>query len=76
MTVTAAPGVVRVRGAGWLTTNPATVTGRNLHRLIRVPTLIAFATVPPVLFVLLFTYAFGGAIHPPGVERYIDSSAE
>ena len=26
----------------------------------------------PVLFVLLFSYGFGGAIHPPGVTRYID----
>jgi ABC transporter DrrB family efflux protein len=50
----------------------ATITGRNLRRLVRVPTLIAFATVQPVLFVLLFTYSFGGAIHPPGVARYID----
>lgn len=24
------------------------------------------------MFVLLFTYAWGGAIHPPGVDRYID----
>jgi ABC-2 type transport system permease protein/oleandomycin transport system permease protein len=53
-------------------TDVATVTGRNLRRLVRVPTLIAFATAQPVLFVLLFTYAFGGAIHPPGVSRYID----
>ena len=36
------------------------------------PTLLVFATVQPVLFVLLFTYAFGGAIHVPGVTRYID----
>jgi ABC transporter DrrB family efflux protein len=50
----------------------ATVTGRNLHRLTRVPTLIAFATAQPVMFVVLFTYAFGGAVHPPGVDRYID----
>jgi ABC-2 type transport system permease protein/oleandomycin transport system permease protein len=28
--------------------------------------------VQPVLFVVLFTDAFGGAIHPPGVTRYID----
>jgi ABC transporter DrrB family efflux protein len=48
------------------------ITGRNLRRLIRVPTLIAFATVQPVLVVLLFTYVFGGAIHPPGVDRYVD----
>jgi ABC transporter DrrB family efflux protein len=52
--------------------NAATITGRNLRRMIRVPTLLVFATVQPVLFVLLFTYAFGGAIHIPGVARYID----
>jgi hypothetical protein len=52
--------------------NCATITARNLRRLTRVPTLIAFATVQPILLVLLFTYGFGGAVHPPGVERYID----
>jgi ABC-2 type transport system permease protein/oleandomycin transport system permease protein len=57
---------------GRLLANIATITGRNLHRLVRVPTLIAFATIQPILFVLLFTYAFGGAIHPPGVTHYID----
>ena len=50
----------------------ATITGRNLRRLMRVPTLLVFATVQPVLFVLLFTYAFGGAVHVPGVAHYID----
>jgi ABC transporter DrrB family efflux protein len=59
-------------GPGWWMANVTTITGRNLHRLVRVPTLIAFATVQPILFVLLFNYAWGGAIHPPGVERYID----
>jgi ABC-2 type transport system permease protein/oleandomycin transport system permease protein len=49
-----------------------TITARNLRRLVRVPTLLVFATVQPVLFVLLFTYAFGGAIHVPGVAHYID----
>ena len=39
---------------------------------MRVPTLLVFATVQPVLFVLLFTYAFGGAVHPPGVAHYVD----
>jgi ABC transporter DrrB family efflux protein len=50
----------------------ATITARNLRRLVRVPTLLVFATVQPVLFVLLFTYAFGGAINVPGVDRYVD----
>ena len=63
---------VRMAGPGWWLGNVAAITGRNLHRLVRVPTLIAFATVQPILFVLLFNYAWGGAIHPPGVDRYID----
>ena len=50
----------------------ATITARNLRRLVRVPTLLVLATVQPVLFVLLFTYAFGGAIHVPGVTHYVD----
>ena len=62
----------RPRGLRWLLGDVSAITGRNLRRLIRVPTLIAFATVQPVLFVLLFTYVFGGAIHPPGVDKYVD----
>ncbi len=73
MSATVAPlDRVRMAGPGWWLANVVTITGRNLHRLIRVPTLIAFATAQPVMFVLLFTYAWGGAIHPPGVSRYID----
>jgi ABC-2 type transport system permease protein/oleandomycin transport system permease protein len=73
MTATTTPRQVgRMSGPGWLLANIATVTGRNLHRLVRIPTLIAFATAQPVMFVLLFTYAWGGAVHPPGVTRYID----
>jgi ABC transporter DrrB family efflux protein len=71
-TTTAAPLGRIGDGLAGLLANTATVTGRNLHRLVRVPTLIAFATVQPVMFVLLFTYAFGGAIHPPGVAHYVD----
>jgi hypothetical protein len=67
MTTTAALERVRMAGLGWWLANVATITGRNLHRLVRVPTLIAFATAQPILFVLLFT-AWGGAIHPPGVS--------
>lgn len=59
-------------GLSQLLGDVAVITGRNLRRLVRVPTLIAFATAQPVLFVLLFTSAFGGAIQPPGVTRYVD----
>ncbi|MEV0288728.1 ABC transporter permease [Kribbella sp. NPDC050820] len=64
--------MVRMSGPGWLVANTVTITGRNLHRLVRVPTLMVFATAQPVMFVLLFTYTFGGAIRPPGVEQYVD----
>jgi ABC transporter DrrB family efflux protein len=52
--------------------NTATITARNLRRLTRVPTLIALATLQPILFVTLFTYALGGAVHIPGTTHYID----
>jgi ABC transporter DrrB family efflux protein len=50
------------------------VTLRNLRHFIRQPQLLIFSTVQPVMFVLLFTYVFGGAIGralPEGVS-YID----
>src|SRR5207302_550600 len=47
------------------------ITWRNLLMLQRVPQLIVFSTIQPVLFVLMFRYVFGGAIHVPGV-RYVD----
>jgi ABC-2 type transport system permease protein/oleandomycin transport system permease protein len=47
------------------------LTTRNLIRMRRDPQLIVLATVQPVLFVLMFRYVFGGAIHVPG-QRYVD----
>jgi ABC-2 type transport system permease protein/oleandomycin transport system permease protein len=68
------PAAATARGtaAASALTQCATITARNLRRLTRVPTLIAFATVQPILLVLLFTYGLGGAVHLPGVHRYID----
>jgi ABC transporter DrrB family efflux protein len=70
--ITAAGTAALPGRAGPMLADVATITGRNLRRLVRVPTLLVFATVQPVLFVLLFSSAFGGAIHVPGVARYID----
>jgi ABC-2 type transport system permease protein len=47
------------------------VAGRNLRTLLRTPQALVFATIQPVLFVLLFRYVFGGAIHVAGVD-YVD----
>ena len=47
------------------------VAGRNLRTLVRTPQALVFAAVQPVIFVLLFRYVFGGAIHVTGVN-YVD----
>ena len=51
--------------------NAATITWRNLLSYVRVPQAIFFASLQPIMFVLLFRYVFGGAIShalPPGVS--------
>ncbi len=40
----------------------AVITRRNLIRNVRLPQLLVFATIQPVMFLLLFNYVFGGAI--------------
>ena len=45
---------------------------RNLLRYIRLPNLIVWNTVQPVMFVLLFTYVFGGIIKFVVHQAYID----
>lgn len=40
----------------------AVITKRNVLRVARIPQLVLFSTVQPVMFLLLFNYVFGGAI--------------
>ncbi len=49
-----------------------TITRRNLIKVKRVPDLIVFATLSPIMFVLLFRYVFGGAIQVPGDLPYAE----
>ncbi len=46
----------------------AIVTKRNLIKVRRVPDVLVFATLSPIMFVLLFAYVFGSAIEVPGVS--------
>lgn len=55
----------------WALADARTVTWRNLIRYLRIPDAIFFSSVQPVMFVLLFRYVFGGAIHVTGVS-YVD----
>jgi ABC-2 type transport system permease protein len=47
---------------GWV------VTKRNLLKVRRIPDLLIFSTVQPIMFVVLFAYVFGGSISIPGVN--------
>ena len=63
---TAAPIVRRRPIYGWGLHDGLVVARRNLIQTIRVPELLFFSLVQPVIFVLLFAYVFGGAIPIPG----------
>ncbi|ADD41535.1 ABC transporter permease [Stackebrandtia nassauensis] len=47
---------------GWV------VAKRNLIKIKRVPDLLIFSTIQPIMFVLLFAYVFGSAIKVPGTN--------
>jgi ABC-2 type transport system permease protein len=46
------------------------LTKRALMHIPRVPELLFFSTLQPIMFVLLFAYVFGGAIHIDGGNGY------
>ncbi|MEE8330386.1 MAG: ABC transporter permease [Acidimicrobiia bacterium] len=64
------------RAPGQLVSDIAVLTQRNLLRNIRLPQVLLFSTVQPVMFLLLFTYVFGGAIGqaiPPAADgKYVN----
>lgn len=70
MTATA----MTVKRPGWLRgaiSDILAITWRNLLGYKRVPQLLVFSTIQPVIFVLMFRYVFGGAIKVPG-GSYVD----
>lgn len=64
-------GVALGQRIAWGLSDTAVVTRRYLLRYVRVPALVVFSTIQPVIFVLLFRYVFGGAIPIRGVT-YVD----
>ncbi|CAN5144589.1 ABC transporter permease [soil metagenome] len=54
----------RVATDGWV------VAKRNLIKIKRVPEILVFVLLSPIMFVLLFAYVFGGAIDPGGGINY------
>ncbi|HUR69196.1 MAG TPA: ABC transporter permease [Candidatus Thermoplasmatota archaeon] len=68
MSVTRSAGLAT--RAGWALSDTLLLTKRNLMHYVRVPQLIAFAVIQPIMFTVLFVYVFGGAINT-GVS-YVD----
>ncbi len=46
----------------------AVVAKRNTIKIKRVPDLLVFSTLSPIMFILLFGYIFGSAINVPGLS--------
>lgn len=76
MTDTTAPTFAPAVGTsdnslGWAVRDTLAMTGRNLTAMRRVPQVLVFSLVQPVIFVFMFRYVFGGAIKIPG-RSYVD----
>jgi ABC transporter DrrB family efflux protein len=56
---------------GWAVKDALAVAGRNLIAYRRIPQLLVFSTIQPVIFVIMFRYVFGGAIKVPSGD-YVD----
>lgn len=52
--------------------NTAQIVKRNVRRNFRLPQLLVFSSIQPVIFLLLFNFVFGGAVGPESGESYIN----
>ncbi|MEU4604187.1 ABC transporter permease [Kribbella sp. NPDC023972] len=56
----------RVNPVGRAVTDAGVLAWRSLKRIPRTPDMLIYATIQPIMFVLLFAYVFGDAIPIPG----------
>lgn len=54
----------------WAFADGFVVAKRNLIKIFRVPEILVWVLLSPIMFVLLFAYVFGGAINVPGGVAY------
>ena len=71
------PSVPAVQG--WLAravSDVAVITRRNLLFTVRLPQVLVLSSIMPVIFIVMFTYVFGGAIQgalpPAAAGRYVN----
>ncbi|WP_165985298.1 ABC transporter permease [Streptomyces sp. YIM 98790] len=63
----AAPAPVSGKiGVGQTVHDSLVIAKRNLLRMKRIPEVVIFGLIQPVMFVVLFSYVFGGSINIPG----------
>lgn len=62
VTAPAASGAASWLSDGWITTR------RNLIKIKRVPDILVFTTLQPIMFVLLFSFVYAGSINIPGSD--------
>ncbi|GAB2879965.1 ABC transporter permease [Nocardioides pacificus] len=57
-------GPTRLASDSWV------IAKRNLIKIKRVPEVLVFVLISPIMFVVMFAYVFGGAIDPGGGVNY------
>ncbi len=67
-TLTTVENPTLAQRAVMLASDSLTITKRNAIKIKRVPDVLIFTTLSPIMFVLLFAYVFGTAIQVPGME--------
>jgi ABC transporter DrrB family efflux protein len=70
---TSGGGLGIARRMRYAVTDGFIITKRNLTQIRRIPALLVFSTIQPVMFVILFRFVFGGAITglPPSVDYVV-----
>ena len=71
-TITPSAPIRRISPARMAISDARTMTWRNLRAMTRVPEVIVFSTIQPIIFVLTFRYVFGGAVRTPEGIEYVD----
>lgn len=51
---------------GWVFADASVIAKRNVIKIRRVPEVLVFVLISPIMFVLLFAYVFGSSIDIPG----------
>ncbi|MFP4150342.1 MAG: ABC transporter permease [Nitriliruptoraceae bacterium] len=57
-----------MRRLGWALHDGHIVALRNVRKIRRVPEVLVFVLISPIMFVLLFAYVFGDSIPIPGID--------